>query len=124
MSFDWRHYLTLAEYLFDNAGTLPDEQACYRSVASRAYYAVFCLARNYVRDNDDTHIEMHQELQDYLKRNRHNRARCKIGNQLKRLHQIRKKADYDDSLREPPVNTASKALAQARKILEGIDQLI
>ncbi len=46
--------------MLDNAGTLSDEEACYRSVASRAYYAVFCLARNYVRDTDKTYIEMHK----------------------------------------------------------------
>jgi uncharacterized protein (UPF0332 family) len=124
MSFDWRHYLTLAEHLFDNAGALSDKEACYRSVASRAYYAVFCLARNYVRDTDNARIEMHQELQDYLTRNRNNKARCKIGNQLKRLHQIRKKADYDDDLHALPINTASQALAQAKKIFEGINQLL
>jgi len=123
MSFDWEHLLELAEYMAQEVVQFPNEEACCRSVASRAYYAVFCRACNYVRDVDSVEIYGHQEVQDHLKRNSARRDRLRIGNQLAQLHQIRKRADYDDDLGEPPINTASKALAQAKKINEGIAKL-
>ena len=46
MRFDWNDYLDLAqrlEELIDGCG----EDACRRSAVSRAYYAAYCLARNY-----------------------------------------------------------------------------
>jgi len=41
MSFNWRDYVDLAQDLLNRA-----EEACQRSSISRAYYGVFCLARN------------------------------------------------------------------------------
>ncbi len=123
MSFDWRQYLELAQYMKTNVEQFPDEEACYRTVASRAYYAVYRLTRNYVEDADGISFSGHQDLQDHLKKNPHHKARCRIGNQFKALHQIRQKADYESNLRELPVNTAAKALTQARRIESGLNAL-
>ena len=120
MSFAWQGYLDLAEYMNTTVSGFPCEEACYRTIASRAYYAVFCAARNYIRAADGVCLSRHQDVQDHLKRVRSKRDRCKIGNQLKRLHQIRKKADYDDDLYELPTNMAAQALSQAKRISEGI----
>ena len=121
MSFDWSSYLTLAKELSNKVDEFPDQEAVYRSVVSRAYYSVFCLARNYVRDVDrsEFHGNAHKELQDYLKNHPH-RPRKKIGNQLRDLHQHRLKADYDDDLGEQPQNKASRAVALANKIITGL----
>ena len=100
MSFDWQNYLTLAQYMMDTAEEFPETEACYRSVVSRAYYAMFCMTRDYV-----------------------SQVRQKIGNQLRRLHQHRKKADYDRDLGEAPVNKATKALCEAQRVLEGLNQV-
>ena len=123
MSFDWLSYLGLAEHLFKEAGQLPNQDACYRSVASRAYYAVFCTARNYIRESDGVTVHGHQEVQEHLKRHPGNKARCKIGNQLKQLHQSRKKVDYDNDLHALAFNTASQALTWAKKIRDGLVEL-
>ena len=125
MSFDWRHYLELAEYMNSNVSRFPEAEACYRSAASRAYYSVFCLARNYVKDIDSVtfHANDHKALQDHLTQNPRNKARSKIGNQLRQLHQIRIKADYNDNLHELPANTANQAVTRARKIEQGLMQL-
>lgn len=124
MSFDWLGYLTLADYMNDNADKFPDQEACYRSVVSRAYYSVYCLIRNYVRDIDDVafHSDDHHKLQEHL-RNHPHRPRQRLGNQIRELHQHRKKADYDDNLDELPVNKAKRALAQARRIERSVAQL-
>ena len=44
MAFDWEDYLSLAKELASRA-----DEAALRSAASRAYYAVFCKARNNLR---------------------------------------------------------------------------
>ena len=125
MSFDWHHYLNIAQYIKENAHDFPDAESCYRTTVSRAYYAAFCLARNYVRDSDGKifYGDDHQALQDYLKKNIHNQARVRIGNRLRRLHQDRKKSDYHDNLDEKPINKASKALTLANKIVNGLVRL-
>ena len=124
MSFDWQNYLRLAQYMMDRAVEFPETEACYRSVVSRAYYSVFCLARNCVSefDGENFYGNDHQALQDHFMSHTH-RARTRLGNKLGQLHQDRKKADYDDDLGEAPVNKAGKALRQANEILEGLAQL-
>jgi uncharacterized protein (UPF0332 family) len=125
MSFDWHHYLELAKHLNANANSFPDTEACYRSVVSRAYYAVYCLARNYIKQTDNVTFSGndHKRLQDHLTSGPGQQLRHKIGNQLKQLHQVRIKADYADNLDELPVNSASKALAQAERIINNLHQL-
>ncbi len=120
MSFDWQHYLELAEYMNTTVSEFPCEEAGCRTIASRAYYAVYRAARKYIWAADGVCLFEHWKVQEHLKRVPANRARCRIGLQLTRLHQIRKKADYDDDLHELPTNMASKALSQAKKISEGI----
>lgn len=73
MSFDWQKFLFLAEYMNVHADDFPDAEACYRSSVSRAYYAAFCLCRNYVREREGKQFygDDHQKLQDYLKKNPH-----------------------------------------------------
>lgn len=47
MGFDWKEYLTLAQFLQGNSGIIYSEEAARRAAVSRAYYAAFCYARNY-----------------------------------------------------------------------------
>ena len=48
MSFVWSDYLDLAKELLGSAVGSPIEEAKLRSAISRAYYAVFNEARNYL----------------------------------------------------------------------------
>ena len=125
MSFDWQQYLSLAEYMNAHVNEFPDAEACYRSVISRAYYAAMCLCRNYVKvhDGKEFHGDIHKALQNYLKENPHNKIRSRIGNQLQRLHRNRIQADYYDDIHEQPAYKASKALTQAKRIIENISKL-
>lgn len=50
MSFSWKDYYILAGQLKQQAADSPQQEAYLRSAISRAYYASFCLARNYLRD--------------------------------------------------------------------------
>ena len=125
MSFDWFSYLTLAEYMRDKVDEFPNQEATYRSVISRAYYAAFCMTRNYVREVDNTefHGDDHKVLQNYLKHHPH-KTRKKLGSQLQDLHQHRIKADYHDNLDELAGNKASRAVILAKRIVETIAQLL
>jgi hypothetical protein len=124
MSFDWSNYLVLAEHIMNRSDWFPDKEACYRSVVSRAYYGVYCLVRNFAREVDkfEAYGNAHKELQDHLIKHPH-KARKRLGNQLRRLHENRLKADYYDNLDEPAINKAQKAITQARNIKNDLDKL-
>ena len=47
MTFPWVEYLRLAEALLQSQGSFAHQEACVRASMSRAYYAVFCAARNH-----------------------------------------------------------------------------
>lgn len=121
MSFDWSGYLALANEMMAKANEFADQEAVYRCVVSRAYYGVYCLARNQVRDIDsrEFHGNDHKALQNYLLEHPQ-KNRKKLGNQLRSLHQHRIKADYSDELDEQPVHKASKAINLAQKIADGL----
>ena len=124
MSFNWLNYLTLAEHLMDHVTSLPDEEACYRSIVSRAYYAVYCQIRNYVQDTDGTIFSHnpHSELQNYLQKHPHC-LRKSIGNRLEMLRDHRNQADYDNQLQGSIRRKAGLALKLARKITQTLDEL-
>lgn len=125
MSFDWQGYLTSAQEIVAKVNDFSDQEAIYRTATSRAYYAVFCLVRNYVRDIDGATFSGndHKNLQNHFRNNSHSASRRKIGNQLRRLHQDRLKADYDDELDEKAMNKASKAITAAKKIVTGLTEI-
>jgi uncharacterized protein (UPF0332 family) len=122
MSFDWFEYLTLAERLASEAEEAPSSEACYRTAVSRAYYSVYCLTRNYVRDTEGVDFYDHSALHKHLIDKPH-KLKSRLGKQLKNLLEHRIKADYYDDLGEAAVNKASRALKQAKKIKEGLDRL-
>lgn len=124
MNFDWLRYLTLAKEMMDKVNEFADQEAVYRSVVSRAYYAVFCSTRNYVREVDGKEFygNDHQSLQRYLIAHSH-RSRKKLGNQLRTLHQHRIKADYQGNLDEKAISKASRAVALAQEIADNLGKI-
>lgn len=117
MSFDWHNYLSFSEAALAKVSDYPNSEAVHRSVVSRAYYAVYCATRNLVRQKDQRSFSgnAHQQLQDYLINQPH-KARKRLGNRLKQLHQLRIKADYEDQLQQQSMSMAQQAIVQARKI--------
>jgi len=101
MMFDWSDYLDLAKELAGQTASQATEEAKLRSSVSRAYYAAFCKARNYLRDIEgrsipstgDAHVFVRDEF-----RYSADRLHRKIGNNLNRLRIDRNKVDYDDSV--------------------------
>lgn len=97
MQFQWSHYIEVAKYLFTSANDqkIPPE-AGYRSAISRAYYAAFCHAKYYAKDNFSfspaDNDRDHLLLRDFLKKN----GRMEIARHLTHLRQWRNESDYDD----------------------------
>ncbi len=101
MTFDWYQYLVLAEHLYDNRDTFPDREACLRAAISKAYYAAFCLARNYARDFD--RLVLDESAQDHGSVKKHyirapDPKNRQVGNLLDRLRDSRNQADYSDTI--------------------------
>lgn len=121
MSFDWSGYFVLAKEIMAKANEFADQEAVYRCVVSRAYYGVYCLARNRVRDIDrkEFYGNDHKALQIYLIEHPH-KTRRKLGNQLRKLHQHRIKADYSDELDEQAAYKANKAIGLTQEITESL----
>lgn len=124
MSFDWRGYLEFAEKAYDTVSVFPNPEAVYRCVASRAYYAVFCLARDLIKQKDGMvfTVNVHKELQMYLKAHRH-QTRARLGVRLENLHQLRLNADYDGILKQEAQYLAGAALKMAKRIEDDLAEI-
>lgn len=98
MAFNWGEYLNLAQFLETNGNYFSQviQEAAYRSTVSRAYYAAFCYAREYVCNNygftpTNTGRD-HKLVRDKL----YNIGSNHIANRLRVLHRWRKQCDYDN----------------------------
>lgn len=120
MSFDWSEYLNLAREL---AQAMTDE-AKMRSAISRAYYAAFIKARNFLQEREGLTIaseNSHQYLINQFK-NSSDPARTKLGERLKRLRVYRNQADYDNSFPRL-AEKVQESLTLARRIISSLDNL-
>jgi uncharacterized protein (UPF0332 family) len=105
MNFDWREYLYLAYTLSGQpspAVPSPSEEARLRTSISRAYYASFIVARNYLRDVKKLIIPTrgtHQFVIDHYGTDfPGNLVASEIGAKLGRMRTHRENVDYEDSL--------------------------
>jgi uncharacterized protein (UPF0332 family) len=139
MSFDWSHYLTLANKLAVEANTLPEgeKEAALRTAISRAYYAAFKKAEEFLllkneidpikRSSrrripagtfDDTNPGSHLRV-IFAFQNSRSQDRIRIGRLLDILKYYRENADY-----QRPYETSksleddlAEALEKARTVL-------
>ena len=101
MPFNWSYYLDVAQELADQAAEAPPElqEAKYRAAISRAYYAVFCRARNHLRYIDGIEepkppIKIHSYVINTFIDDP-DPDRQGIGSHLYRMRDNRNAADYD-----------------------------
>lgn len=102
MSFDWSEYLNIARELAGQPMALSSAEAKKRCAISRAYYAAFCSARNYLRDKDnDPNIPVGGDVHGYVRRQfktSKDKVRREVGEDLARLVAKRNLADYEDDI--------------------------
>lgn len=104
MIFDWEDFWTLAEKLAREAPTQPASlaNAMRRTAISRAYYAVFGSAANWLRVHHPTHPlsghgEIHQNVVDFFLFSQLS-AHQEIGRSLQRLRGRRNQADTNATI--------------------------
>ncbi|MBI4784919.1 MAG: hypothetical protein HY785_26970 [Oscillatoriophycideae cyanobacterium NC_groundwater_1537_Pr4_S-0.65um_50_18] len=126
MSFNWEEYLHLAEELTGIANSIAGEEARLRSTISRAYYAAFIRARNYLRVHQDIDLprngDVHRYVREYFDRSSNELHRM-IANDLARLRISRNRADSDDIMTQLPV-LARMSLKLAARVLANLDALL
>ena len=98
MSFDYKDYNRIARQLSDQGvDKSPDKEAKLRCAISRAYYAAFLTARQFlgIKDRGDrsSHATVHNALLD-----RDERKLKEAGNNLRSMKFKREQADYDDEI--------------------------
>ena len=109
MSFDWSKFLALAEAVYEQRHTLPDLEACCRTVSNRAYYAVHNLAYHKMTQEDSSASTSgrHENTIAYFKESP-NKTRRRIGNWVDRMRIHRNNADYHETVRDGSVERQSE----------------
>jgi uncharacterized protein (UPF0332 family) len=109
VAFDWHKYLDLAKKLHCQ----PEEEA-QRSSVSRAYYSVFCTARNHLKKKGMYFPQKGEEHKLVWDRFLNARRECReLGLLGDRLFRRRKEADYDDQTTKDFSKEAEAAIADA-----------
>jgi uncharacterized protein (UPF0332 family) len=127
MSFDWNEFLKVARGLAgEENAAIPSEEAKWRTVINRAYYAAFNQARWHLRYKDyDRNIPQDGSGHEYVKsrfRSHPDEDYKKIGWELNRLHTARKRADYDDRNADFSIE-ARLAIKSAGTIISMLEKL-
>ncbi len=102
MSFDWTQYYQLSRELLGKPNSSASEEAKQRSAISRAYYAVFNLAADYIVavEGDDAlprTKDVHYAVSDYFRRESDKVSRD-IADHLYNLRSARNQSDYKTSI--------------------------
>jgi hypothetical protein len=120
MAFDWREYLTLAQWLEANTPPGMSQEAAQRCAISRAYFAAYGYALNYATQylgfTPRNASEDHGRLRDHLKRSR----RRKTAESLDRLREWRNSSDYDGDFPGDLAATLANALSEAEYVFNSL----
>ncbi len=115
MSFNWSDFLALAVSLQQNPTVPGPQEASLRTAISRAYYAAFRSARDFAETQEGfapTHSGQDHWLVRQHYQNRADTIHRKIGTNLGRLYDNRRKADYDHTVSGlPPMAQSSVQVA-------------
>lgn len=103
MSFDWEDYLIFAEnlvYIVEgkvSTDEISSQETLLRNAVSRAYYAAYHYALNYLLLNTDFQLTKYDSHTSVIiaYTNSIYRDRKAIVSQLKRLKDMRRRADYE-----------------------------
>ncbi len=124
MRFAWQEYLVLAEALLHARTTFAPEEACCRAAISRAYYAVYGLARAYAHQEGlqlPATGEAHHLVIAHYRAGASPLHRA-ISDSLRQLRGIRNLADYADEIHQP-VALAQRAVRRAHQVVAQLQAL-
>lgn len=121
MSFDWPHFLSLAEKLIHTSKDASLEEAYFRTSVSRAYYSVYGIAAQVLNNVGSQYYAVpignaHKHVRDKFSEG-DTRIQKQIGDNLQRLWNQRRKADYEGSEKHTcNKEQSTKAVERARTI--------
>ena len=119
MSFNWKDYVSLAEDLVDSA-----QESTLRSCVSRAYYGVFCIARNgksYKSYKGKPGENLHRKIINEYKFSSDVKEQ-ETGRILDNLRKSRNEADYDAD-KQINGRIAQRAVNRAKHILANLGMI-
>ncbi len=128
--FDWQEYYLLAGELLSQADNNPRKEAMLRSAVSRAYYAAFHRACDYLKEVnkyparqefESNRKETHRLLIDRFMGNPNRPEWNEIGQMLYSLKDFRQKADYVTSVEKHVFRKIGKVEELVDKAKEVID---
>ncbi len=117
--FEWSKYLDLANELVQR-----EDEAAKRTAVSRAYYSVFCMARNWleVKSIPIGHgMNDHHIVWSTFEKLQGKRAK-KIGLEGQRLRRARNMMDYDNSVPQLS-STIKSSMQRANAIFADLKQM-
>ena len=114
MSFDWIDFVKLAKKLIEDR-----EEASLRSGISRAYYGVFCIARNRKGLKNYKKGDVHRVVIESFK-NSNDFNEQYVGWVLDELRRNRNHADYEEDKRIDS-NLAQRVLDKTERALERLE---
>lgn len=125
MNFDWSQYLNLAKEFLGQPTSPASQEAKMRSAISRAYYAAFISARNYLQETEGhsipTTADAHKYVVQQFKQSA-DRERQNIGRNLEKLRRDRNAADYKNNV--PELFKMSKiAVKRSQRVLFKLSNL-
>jgi uncharacterized protein (UPF0332 family) len=128
MSFDWQDYLRLSDALTKDQSITQFEEARYRVAISRAYYAAYHTALDFVCNNGSPLYQPVKSGADHAGVRRHlqksgESKRLKIAKDLDRLHERRKEADYEEVIIGNPKPLAISSITVASNIIKALESL-
>ncbi len=125
MPFDWATYLDLARELAGQSLGPSLEEARLRSAISRADYAAFKTAFNYLCSKHPAARFQREGTHQYVYEKFWYSADAgwrEVGSLLDRLRRLRNKADYDDQVDDLPSET-HRALGYVTNLMVALDKL-
>lgn len=125
MTFDWSQYLNLAKEFLGQSTPPASQEAKRRSAISRAYYAAFISARNYLQETEGhsipTTADAHKYVVQQFKQSS-DTERQNIGSNLEKLRRDRNAADYNNSV--PELFKISKiAVKRSQRVISQLSSL-
>jgi len=133
--FDWQDYYLLAGELLSQADSASHKEAVLRSAVSRAYYAAFHRACEYLeevneyptrRQFEGSGRETHRFLISIFENSRDHPEWPKIGEKLHYLKNLRHKADYAKSVEKHLFRKKGRVediVGRAKEVIDLIDSL-
>jgi|GraSoiStandDraft_15_1057317.scaffolds.fasta_scaffold385175_1 uncharacterized protein (UPF0332 family) len=122
MSFDWSHYLDLAQDLFRQAANSPYEDAYLRSAISRAYYATYHKARLRLYNKWGISVPADASAHSAVRKEFWQKNHKQIAATLDRMRIDRNRADYTDSIANL-ATTARENIKRANQVISVLSKL-